>query len=123
MVEVLETEAEETDLWDGGGSRTAGAGAGCLVLWANRASARVRASEVSVPFPWCSACVPFLVLCVESCVVPGGVVDLSRLRGQVGYPAVVYFSSKTCRCACWRHLMVPKNHCWMPGMSSSVSWG
>ena len=141
VVEVVESEAEETDVGDGGGSRVelevegtdmahpggsrmAGAGVGCWVLWAMRKRVRVRASGVCARFPWCPVCVPVLVLWVVSCVVRGGVVELSRLRAQVGYPGGgVHFSSRTCGCAWWRHSRVPKKHCWMPGMSSSVRWG
>ena len=123
LVEVVGSEAEETDLGDGGGARTAGAGAGCWVVWAMRTRAGVRASGVCARFLWCPVCLPVLVLSVVSCVVRGGVVEWVRLRGQIGYPGGVHFSSGTCGCACWRHSRVPKKHCWMPGLSSSVRWG
>ena len=38
-------------------------------------------SGVCAHCPWCPMCVPMLVLCVVSCMVRGGVVALSRLRG------------------------------------------
>ena len=64
-----------------GGSQTAGAGAGCLVLRIIRTRVRSRASGVCAPFPWCPTCVPVPVLWVVSCVVLGGIVALARLRG------------------------------------------
>ena len=51
VVEVVELGAEETDVGDGGGSRTAGAGAGCWVLWAKRTRVWVWASSVCARFP------------------------------------------------------------------------
>ena len=103
VVEVVESEAEETDVGDGGRSQpesevevtdvadtraslTVGAGVGCSVLWAMRTKVRVWASGVCARLQWCSLCVPGLVLWVVSCVVLGGVVELSWLRRQVGYP-------------------------------------
>ena len=86
VVQVVESEAEETDVGDSGGFRTVGAGAGCWVLWAMRTRVQVRASGVCARFPWCPVCVPVLMLSVVSCVVCGGVMELSQLRGQVGYP-------------------------------------
>ena len=65
---------------DGGGSRTAGKGAGCWVLWVMKTRLRVRASDVCVRFPSRPVCVPLLVLLVVSCVVCGGAAELSRLR-------------------------------------------
>ena len=112
VAEVVELEAEETDMGDGGGSqvdpevkwtdvgdgqgsRTAGAGAVC----------------VRVLVPW-----------VVSCVVCGGVGELSCMRGFVSYPGEVHYSSRTCRFDCWRQSRVPKKHRWMPGMYSPVRW-
>ena len=86
VTEVVESEAEERDAGDSGGSWTAGAGAGCWVLCVMRTRVRVRASGVCAPFPWCSACVRVLVLLEVSCVVCGGVVALSWPRWYVGYP-------------------------------------
>ena len=79
--QVVESEAEKMDVGDGGGSRTAGAGVGCWVLWVMRTRAPVQASGVCARFSWCPVCKPVLVLWVVSCVVCGGVVELSRLRG------------------------------------------
>ena len=123
VVKVVESEAEETDVGDGGGSQTAATGAGCWVLSAMRTRAWVRALVVCARFSWCPVCVPVLVLWVLSCVVRGHLVEASRLRGQVGYLQRVDLSSKTCGCACCRHSRVSEKHCWMPGMSSSMRWG
>ena len=79
--EVLESEAAEKDVRGGGRSQKAGAGTGCWVLWVMRERVRVRASGVCARFPWCPTWVQLLVLLVVSCVVRGGVVALSRLRG------------------------------------------
>ena len=81
VVGVVESEAEETDVGDCGGSRKAELRAGCSPLWIIRMRVRVRASGVCTRFPWCAACLPVLVLSVVSCVVSGGVVVLSRLCG------------------------------------------
>ena len=78
----------------------------------------VRASGVCARFPWRPVCVQVLVPWVVSCVVRGGVVELSWMRGLVSYPGGVHFSSRTCGCDCWRQSRVPKKHRWMPGMSS-----
>ena len=86
VVDVVESEAEETDVGDSGGSQTAGAAAGCWVLWAMRTRVRVRPSDVCACFPWCPVCLPVPVFRVVSCVVRGGVLELSQRRGQVGYP-------------------------------------
>ena len=80
VVEVVESEAEETDVADGGGSRTMEAGAGCLVLWVTRRRLRVRALADCERCPCCSACVPVPGLWVVSCVARGGVVALCPLR-------------------------------------------
>ena len=74
VVEVVESEVEE-------GSRTAGAGAGCWVLWVMTTRVRVRALGVCARFPWYPACVLVLVLWVVSCVVCGGVCALSARVG------------------------------------------
>ena len=66
---------------DGGGSQTAGAGAGCRVRWVMRTGVRARASGVGARFPWCRVCLPLPVLWLVSCVVHGRVLALSRLRG------------------------------------------
>ena len=66
VVEVVESEAEETDVGNGEGSRTTGVGAGCWVLWVMRTRVPVRASAVCARFPWCPVCVPVLVLWVVS---------------------------------------------------------
>ena len=86
VVEVVESEAEETDVGDGKWSGAAGAGAGCCLLWVMRRRVRVTASGVGAHCPWGPACVPVLVLWVVSCVVCGGVVALSQLPGEVGDP-------------------------------------
>ena len=71
VVEVIESEAGETDVRDGGGSRTAWAGAGYWVLWVMGRRVWVPASAVWARFPWCLVCVPVLGLLVVSCVVRG----------------------------------------------------
>ena len=86
VVDVVESEGEETVMGDDWGSRTVVGGAECWVLWALRTRALVQASGVCPRFPWCPVCMPVLVLWVVSCVVPGGALKLSRLRGQVRYP-------------------------------------
>ena len=53
VVEVAEWEAEETNLRDGAGCRTAGVGVDCLVLWAMRVGLWVRAPGVCARSPWC----------------------------------------------------------------------
>ena len=60
-----------------------------------RTRTRIRASGLCARFPWCPVCVPVLVSWVTSCVVRGGVVNLSRLRGQVGHPGGIDISSGT----------------------------
>ena len=81
VVEVVESEAEDNDGGEAGGSWAAGAGAGCWILWVMRTRVWVRASGLCARFPWCPACVLVLVLWVESCVVRGGVLVLSWLYG------------------------------------------
>ena len=51
VVEVVESEPEETDVADGGGSLVAGAGAGCWILWPMRSRVWVRASGVCARVP------------------------------------------------------------------------
>ena len=101
LVEVVQLDAEETDVGDVGGSRvepdveemdmadnggswTVGAADGCWVPWPMMTTLQVRASGVWTRFPWCLVCAPVQVLWMVSCMVRGGVVELSRLRGQVG---------------------------------------
>ena len=120
----VESEAEKTDVGDGGGSRTAGSGAGCLVLWARRVRMRIWASGVCARFWWRPVCVQVPVPWVVSCVVCGGVVELPWMRGFLSYSGGgVHVSSTTCGSDCWRQGRVPKQHRWMPGISSSVRWG
>ena len=52
VVEVVESEAEERAVGDGGGSWTSGAGVGCWVLQVARTRVRVRAPGVCAHFPW-----------------------------------------------------------------------
>ena len=61
VVEVMESEAEETAMGYGRGSWTAGVGVGCWGLRVMRTRVRVRAPGVCARFPWCPACVPVLV--------------------------------------------------------------
>ena len=77
VVQVVDSEAEETDVGD--------AGAGCWVLWARRVRVRVRVSDGCARFPWCPVCVQVPVPWVVSCVVCGVVVELSWMRGLVSY--------------------------------------
>ena len=86
VLKVVGSEAEETDVGEGGGSRTAGVQAGCCVLWAMRSRARVRAAGVCARFPWffgvhAGAGVVAGVMCGVWCVV-----ELPQLRRQVSYP-------------------------------------
>ena len=50
--EVVESEAEERAVGDGGGSWASGAGVGCWVLQVARSRGRVRAPGVCARFPW-----------------------------------------------------------------------
>ena len=95
LVDVEKLEAEEADVGDGQGSRTAGAGAGCWVLWARRVQVRVRASGMCARLPLRRVCLLVPVPWVVSCVVRGGVVESSWLRGLVSYRARVGVSSRT----------------------------
>ena len=108
VVEVVELEAEETDVGDGGGFRMAGAGAGFSVLWAMRRRVRVWALRVCARFPcclvcwccgchhvWCAVALWSCLGCAGSWVIRGG----------------VHFSPRTCGCACWRLPRLPKMHC------------
>ena len=52
VVEVVESEAEERAVGDGGGSWASGAGVGCWVLQVARTRVRVRALSVCAHFPW-----------------------------------------------------------------------
>ena len=52
VVEVVESEAEERAVGDGGGPWASGAGVGCWVLRAVRTRVRVRAPGVCARFPW-----------------------------------------------------------------------
>ena len=52
VVEVVESEAEERAVGDGGGPWAAGAGVGCWVLRVMRTRVRVRALGVCARFPW-----------------------------------------------------------------------
>ena len=138
VVEVVESEAEETDVGDGGRSQpesevevtdvadtraslTVGAGAGCWVVWAMRTKVRVWASGVCARLQWCSLCVPGLVLWVVSCVVLGGVVELSWLRRQVGYPWGGPLQLQEVWVCLLEGFEGPEEA--LPGMSSSVEWG
>ena len=51
-VEVVESEAEERAVGDGGGPWASGAGVGCWVLRVARTRMRVRAPGVCARFPW-----------------------------------------------------------------------
>ena len=116
----VESEAEQTDVRNVGGSRTAGTGAVCWVLWAMRVRVPARASGVLVRPPWRPVCVQVLVPRIVSYVVRGGVVELSWMRGLVIHQRGVHFSPRTCGRDCLRQRRVLKKHHWMPGMSSSV---
>ena len=100
VVEIVESETEETnvedrrgsgvdsvvretEVGDGGGSQTAWTGAGCWVLWTRRVRGRVRASGVCVRFLWISVSVQVPVPWVVSCVVHGGFVAWSWTGGLV----------------------------------------
>ena len=52
VVEVVESEAEERAVGDGGGSWASGAGVGCWVLQVARTRVRARAPGVCARFPW-----------------------------------------------------------------------
>ena len=52
VVEVVESEAEERAVGDGGGPWAAGAGVGCWVLRLMGTMVRVRALGVRARFPW-----------------------------------------------------------------------
>ena len=52
VVDVVESEAEERAVGDGGGPWAAGAGVGCWVLRVMRTRVRVRALGVCARFPW-----------------------------------------------------------------------
>ena len=52
VVEVLESEAEERAVGDGGGPWAAGAGVGCWVLRVVGTRVRVRAPGVCARFSW-----------------------------------------------------------------------
>ena len=52
VVEVVESEAEERAVGDGGGPWASGAGVGCWVLQVARTRVRVRAQGVCARFPW-----------------------------------------------------------------------
>ena len=52
VVEVVESEAEERAVGDGGGPWAAGAGVGCWILRVVRTRVRVRAPGVCARFPW-----------------------------------------------------------------------
>ena len=84
---------------------------------------QVGASVMCERFAWRPVCVQVLVSCVVSCVVRGGVVELSWMRALVSYLKGAHFSSRTCGVHCWRNRRISKEHHWMPGMSTSVRWG
>ena len=92
VVAVVESDAEQADVGDSGGSETAVAGASCWVLWTMMVRVWLRASGVCAPFAWRPVCMQVLVLWVVSCVVPGGGAELSWMSGVVSYPAGVHFS-------------------------------
>ena len=52
VVEVVESEAEERAVGNGGGSWASGAGVGCWVLQVARTRVRVQAPGVCARFPW-----------------------------------------------------------------------
>ena len=52
VVEVVESEAEERAVGDGGGPWASGAGVGCWVLQVGGTRVRVRAPGVCARFPW-----------------------------------------------------------------------
>ena len=52
VVEVVESEAEERAVGDGGGSWASEAGVGCWVLEVARTRVRVRALGLYTRFPW-----------------------------------------------------------------------
>ena len=125
VVKVVESEAEEkdvgesqgsqmqsgarpTDVQDCGVSRTAQAGAGCLVLWARRVRVQVRASGVCTRSPWRAVCVQVPVPWVVSCVVRGGVGKTSWRPGLVSCLVGVQDSSRTCSSDCRRQWRIPK---------------
>ena len=56
VVEVVESEAEERAVGDGGGPWASGAGVGCWVLRVVRTRVWVRATGVCARFPWTCAC-------------------------------------------------------------------
>ena len=87
---------------DGKGSRAAGAAAGCLVLWARRVRVRVRASGMCVLFLWVFLRMQVPVPRFVSCDVPGGVLELSWMRGLVSYPGWVHVTSRMCGSDCSR---------------------
>ena len=96
VVDVVESEAEETAVGDGRGPWAAGAGVECWVLRVVRKRVRVRAPGVCTRFPW----LPVRAGAgVRAC---GGVVALSWLCGQVGYPGGVHICSRMRGCVCWR---------------------
>ena len=80
VVEVGELKTQKTDVGDGGGSRTAGPGAGCWVLWAGGVRVLIRALGVCACFPWCPVCMQLPVRWVVSCVVCAGVVEWSSMQ-------------------------------------------
>ena len=77
----VESEVVETDVGDGGRSWTARAGVGCWVLCAMKVRVRVRATGVCARFSWLPVCVQVLVPWVVSCLEPGVVVESSWMRG------------------------------------------
>ena len=89
-VEVVESEAEERVVGDGGGPWSSGAGVGCWVLRVVRTRLRVRAPGVRVAFPG-DLCV--LVLVWWRCL---GCVGTWVTRG------VFKICSGTRGCVCWR---------------------
>ena len=52
VVEVVESEAEERAVGDGGGPWESGAGVGCWVLQVARTRVRVQAPGVCARLPW-----------------------------------------------------------------------
>ena len=95
-----DAEADETDMGD--------ARAGCWVLWASWVGVRVQASGVCARFTWCPVCVQVPVVWAVSCMARGGVVELSWMRGLVGYPGGVDICSMMCGSDCWRQWWVQK---------------
>ena len=96
VVGVLESDAEEMAVGDGGGPWAAGPGVGCWVLGAVRTRVRVRVPGVRARFPW------WPVRAGAGAGVCGGVVALSRLCGHAGYLGGVHICSRTSGCVCWR---------------------